>query len=343
MQIMKNNTLVAVPFLFLILCSCNRNAVKDYPVSAVEFSDVTLTDDFWNIIIDRNLEVTLPYVVQELTSRNSLGGSGISKVLEGISYYLMIEENPELEELADTLVSYLRATQQPDGYIGRRRSNPDGTPLPDSLFWLGTDDFGETGGSPMLYGFGHLYEAAVAYYEATGKTSLLEVAEKNAQLLISVFGPDKLISYPFHPEIELALVKLYRATGKREYLELSKFFLDSRGPNGTGYSQSHAKIIDQREATGHAVRALYLYSGITDIVALTGDKEYETALNAIWKSVVDSKFYITGGLGAYADHEAFGETYSLPNETAYNETCASIAGILWNYRMFLLYGKCGLH
>lgn len=210
--------------------------------------------------------------------------------------------------------------------------------MADSLLWLGTDDFGETGGSSMLYGLGHLYEAAVAHYQATGKTSLIEIAEKNATMLLSVFGHDKLKSYPFHPEIELALVKLYRATGKKEYLELSRFFLDSRGPGGTEYSQSHLKIVDQREATGHAVRALYLYSGITDIVALNRDKDYEVAINAIWNSVVDSKLYITGGMGAYADHEAFGEPYSLPNATAYNETCASIAAVLWSHRMFLLNG-----
>ncbi|MBE0673784.1 MAG: glycoside hydrolase family 127 protein [Bacteroidales bacterium] len=325
--------------ILTILSTCRQPAVRDYPISAVEIADVDLTDQFWAEIIDRNLKVTLPYVLKEMNSRNSTGLSGLSKVIEGISYHLLTTRDPDLESLADSLISTIVASQQPDGYIGRPRTASDGAPVPDSLFWLGTDDFGETGGSPMLYGFGHLYEAAVAYYGATGKTSLLDIAEKNARLLLTVFGTDKLIAYPFHPEIELALVKLYRSTGKKEYLELSHFFLDSRGPGGTEYSQSHKKIVDQREATGHAVRALYLYAGVADIVALTGDKRYRSALDSIWASVVESKLYITGGLGSYADHEAFGAPYYLPNETAYNETCASIASILWNQRMFMLNGN----
>ena len=332
-------TRLTVIISMLLLSACQKSTEKDYPIQGVNFADIKLTDEFWTYMINRNKEVTLPYILDKLDPANHPGGSGLSKVLEGISYYIMMGNNKELENLADTLISYIKATQQEDGDLGRRRSNPDGTPLSDSLRWMGIDDFGEVGGSPYLYGSGHMYEAAAAHYLATGKTSFLDIAEKNAQLILSVFGPDKLQCYPSHPEIELALIKLYRATGKKEYLELSKFFLDARGPNGTEYSQSHKKIIDQKEAIGHAVRALYLYSGISDIVALTGDKDYELANNAIWKSVVDSKLYITGGLGAYADHEAFGEPYYLPNVTSYNETCASIANVFWNYRMFLLYGQ----
>ncbi len=336
---MKSRSLIILSLTIAVLLSGCGEKAKDYPVEAVHFSDVELTDTFWNHKIERNLEVTMPYVLEQLNDKGRIGGSSLYKVLEGVCYYLMTENDPQLQVLADSLVQMVKDSQQPDGNLGRARTNPDGTPLPDSLRWLGTDDFGETGGTHGLYGPGHMYEAAVAHYQATGKTDMLEVAEKNAELLLSVFGPGKLVSYPFHPEVELALVKLYRATGNEDYLELSKFFIDSRGPNGTEYSQSHKKVANQEEPIGHAVRALYLYSGVTDIVALTGDKDYAAAIDRIWNSMVSSKLYITGGTGAYADHEAFGEPYYLPNITAYNETCASIANILWNERMFRLKGN----
>lgn len=335
---MKSSNFIILSLTVTILLTGCGKKTKDYPIKAVHFADVEVTDEFWNHKIERNLNVTMPYVLDQLDRKGRIGGSSLYKVLEGVCYYLMTEDDPQLERLADSLVQMIKDSQQPDGNLGPVRTNPDGTPLPDSLRWLGTDDFGETGGTHGLYGPGHMYEAAVAHYRATGKTELLEVAEKNAKLLLSVFGPDKLVTYPFHPEVELALVKLYRATGNEDYLELSKFFVDSRGPDGTEYSQSHMKVVNQSEPIGHAVRALYLYSGVTDIVALTGDKNYAAAIDRIWNSMVSSKLYITGGTGAYADHEAFGEPYYLPNITAYNETCASIANILWNERMFRLKG-----
>ncbi len=330
--------IIPVSIALLVLAGCSRGTGNDYPIKAVPAENIKLTDNMWAPAIERNLEVTLPYVVDKLTSGGSTGGSGTSKVLEGIAYYLRQGDYPALEELADTQIARIAATQLPDGDFGRPGSGQQRAALSDSARWLGTDDFGETGGSSRLYSSGHLYEAAVEYYFSTGKKTLLDVAEKNANLLLSVFGPGKLEAYPFHPEIELALVKLYRATGKRDYLDLARFFLDARGPNGTEYSQSNMKITDQTEATGHAVRALYLYSGVTDIVALQDDNSYHEAIDAIWNSVAGSKIYITGGMGGYADHEAFGPPYSLPNVTAYNETCASIAGILWNHRMFMLEG-----
>lgn len=331
--------IISISVIITSLAGCRKQEGKDYPIRAVHFANVEVTDEFWNHKIERNLEITIPYVLEQLDDKGRIGGSSLYKVLEGISYYLMTVDDPQLEKLTDSLVQMVKDSQHPDGNLGPVRTNPDGSPLPDSLRWLGTDDFGETGGTHGLYGPGHMYEAAVAHYQATGKTDMLDVAEKNAELLLSVFGPDKLITYPFHPEVEMALVKLYRATGNEDYLNLSKFFIDSRGPNGTEYSQSHMKVADQTGPIGHAVRALYLYSGVTDIVALKGDKNYEAAIDRIWNSMVSSKLYITGGTGAYADHEAFGEPYYLPNITAYNETCASIANILWNERMFRLKGN----
>jgi len=193
-----------------------------------------------------------------------------------------------------------------------------------------------------------MYEAAVAFYQATGKRSLLDVAIKSANLINSIFGPGKRHDVPGHQEIEIGLAKLYRVTGEIKYLKLAKFFLDERGYEhgrklysdyiGADYTQDHKPVIEQDEAVGHAVRAVYMYSGMADVAALTGDKNYVNAIDKIWKNVVYKKLYITGGIGAQSHGEAFGENYELPNRTAYNETCAAIANMMWNHRLFLLYG-----
>ena len=199
-----------------------------------------------------------------------------------------------------------------------------------------------------LYNVGHLYEAAVAHHQATGKRTLLDVAIRNAELIDSVFGPGKIRDVPGHQEIEIGLAKLYRATGERRYLELAKFFLDQRGQpdRGTlqsnydnpGYTQDHLPVTEQREAVGHAVRAGYLYSGMADVAALTGDQAYIAALDGLWTNVVARRMYLTGGIGARHHGEAFGDDYELPNAEAYAETCAAVANALWNHRMFLLHG-----
>jgi DUF1680 family protein len=195
-----------------------------------------------------------------------------------------------------------------------------------------------------LYNVGHMYEAAVAHYLATGKRTLLDVALKNADLVASVFGPGKKHGAPGHQEIEIGLVKLYRVTGDRKYLELAKFFLDERGNSEDRklygeYSQDHQPVIEQSEAVGHAVRAAYMYSGMADVAALTGDSSYIQAINRIWEDVIFGKLYLTGGIGATGAGEAFGGDYNLPNATAYAETCAAIGNALWNQRMFLLRGE----
>jgi len=203
--------------------------------------------------------------------------------------------------------------------------------------------------SHELYNLGHLYEGAVAYFQATGKRALLDVAIKSADLLTRVFGPDALRAVPGHQEVELGLVKLYRVTGNEKYLKLAKFFLDERGhANGrqlmqalgdVGYMQDHLPVIEQREAVGHAVRAVYMYSAMADVAALTGDQDYINALRHLWENVVQKKLALTGGIGARHHGEAFGDEYELPNRTAYNETCAAIGNIFWNHRMFLLEGQ----
>ena len=197
-----------------------------------------------------------------------------------------------------------------------------------------------------------MYEAAVAHYQATGKRDFLDIAIKSADLLCNTFGPEegKLTVAPGHQEVEIGLVKLYRATGDRRYLDLSKFFLDARGKydkydrnskdqfRSGAYWQDHKAVIDQDEAVGHAVRAAYMYSAMTDVAALRNEQTYRVAVDNLWDNVTGKKMYITGGIGSTRHGEAFGKNYELPNSTAYCETCASIANCMWNLRMFMLHG-----
>jgi DUF1680 family protein len=158
-------------------------------------------------------------------------------------------------------------------------------------------------------------------------------------LLVKTFGPGKIEEYPGHQIVEIGLSKMYRVTGNKQYLDLAKFFLDVRGPKGDSYNQADKKVIDQHEAEGHAVRAAYMYTGMADIAALTGDTKYLAAIDDIWGDVVTKKLYITGGIGATGNAgEAFGDAYQLPNMSAYAETCAAIGNVYWNNRMFLLHG-----
>ena len=204
--------------------------------------------------------------------------------------------------------------------------------------------------SHELYNAGHLYEAAVAHYMATGKRTLLNIALKNADLVCSVFGPGKLRVAPGHEIVEMGLVKLYRVTGKPEYLQTAKFFIEERGSyngydstskdpfkNGS-YWQDDKPVEEQTEAEGHAVRAGYLYSAVADVAALTGDKQMLAAVDSIWDNLVSKKLYVQGGAGAIPSGERYGDDYELPNTTAYNETCAAIANVFWNERMFVLHG-----
>ena len=208
--------------------------------------------------------------------------------------------------------------------------------------WSGTERWVlESVLSHELYNSGHLFEAASAHYQATGKRNFLDIALKNADLLDQVFGPGKRNDAPGHEIVEMGLVKLYRITKDEKYLKLAKFYIDSRGKENDSkkaYSQDHKPLILQDEAVGHAVRAGYLYSGVADVAALTGNAEYLSAIDKIWENMVSKKLYITGGIGARHQGEAFGDNYELPNLTAYNETCAAIANVYWNYRMFLLHG-----
>lgn len=328
---------------------------RDYPIQPVAFTRVHVHDAFWKPKMELNANTTIPYTLdkcelngrtenfinaatkkkQKVASEFPFDDTDIYKVIEGASYALQLKANPQLEKQIDSLIALIAAAQEPDGYLFTFR-----TLQPDTLHpWIGTKRWEkEEELSHELYNSGHLYEAAVAHYQATGKKTLLNIAIKNADLLVKDFGWGKEERYPGHQVVEIGLVKLYRVTGNKKYLNLAKYFLDVRGPKGDAYNQAHKKVTDQHEAVGHAVRATYMYTGMADVAALTGDTAYLHAIDAIWNDVVEKKLYITGGIGATNNGEAFGDPYHLPNMSAYAETCAAIANVYWNSRMFLLHG-----
>lgn len=332
---------------------------RDYPIKPVPFTAVHVDDSFWAPRIEINRTVSIPTAFdhcertgrvenfvraaeairgEKLTDKHPPGypfdDTDIYKVIEGASYTLSVHPDPKLKAYVDSLIAKIAAAQEPDGYLYTTRSIDPQHPHP----WAGTARWqNEEILSHELYDLGHLYEAAVANYQATGDRTLLNVALKSANLLVQTFGPGKRKIYSGHQIVEMGLVKLYRVTGDEQYLTLAKFLLDSRG-GGSPYNQADIPVIDQTEAEGHAVRAGYMYSGMADVAALTGDAAYLKAIDAIWNNVVGKKLYITGGIGSTGVGEAFGPNYDLPNMTAYNETCAAVANDFWNQRLFLLHG-----
>jgi DUF1680 family protein len=339
----------------------------DYPIQAVSFTKVKLTDSFWLPRLKINTDVTIPASFARCESTNRVENfemaaakqgkfattfpfddTDIYKTIEGASYSLSLYPDKKLEAYVDELISKVAAAQEPDGYLYTARTIDPAHPHA----WAGKERWEkERELSHELYNAGHLYEAAVAHYEATGKKNLLNIALKNADLVCSVFGPGKRSVAPGHEIVEMGLVKLYRTTGQAKYLTTAKFFLDARGhypgydpkspdawKNGS-YWQDDKPVVAQTEAEGHAVRAEYLYSAMADVAALTGDKSLLTAIDTIWNNMVTKKMYVTGGTGAVPGGERFGANYELPNTTAYNETCASVADVYWNQRMFQLHGN----
>jgi len=276
----------------------------------------------------------------QFRGRFGFNDSDLYKIMEGAAYSLMLQDDPDMEAYLDSLVSYVAGAQEEDGYLYTAwtlRANDyidfaccsyheDGQ-------WIGT-----TGHSHEFYNVGHMYEAAVAHYLATGKSSFLDVAINSADLIYDVCINQGNDYVPGHQEIEIGLAKLFRATGDRKYLELAKHLLDIRADaHGGEYAQAHMEVTEQSEAVGHAVRANYMYSAMADVAALTGDASYLEAVGRIWENVVRKKLSITGGVGASHRGEAYGVNYALPNHP-YNETCAAIANVYWNHRMFLLHG-----
>jgi len=337
--------------------ACTAQEQADYPIKPVPGKDVTVESGFWAERIETNRRTTIPYCLEQCRQSGRIdnfaiaGGlkkgvhkghyfndSDVFKVIEGAAYSLGIYPDAELEKQIDAIILKIAAAQEDDGYLYTVRTvNPAKVPEPS-----GNERWSNLRYSHELYNLGHLYEAAVAYYQATGKRGLLDVAIKSAGLLRRTFGPDKKQDTSGHEEVEIGLVRLYRATGKKKYLDLAKFFINQRGNHTARQSykdfrQDHKPFAEQSEALGHAVSGAYLYCGAADVAALTGDAEYVKALDRIWADVVSKKMYITGV--AAARGEKFSSAYQLPNLKGYNETCAAIAFAMWNHRMFLLHGE----
>lgn len=361
-------TLLVLGLAFLL---GGQSVAAEEALKMVSFERVRMHDPVWQPRIERLVHKTLPHAFDntepaqerlrmcaEYLERGRTGPkppphrfntSDLYKVLEGAALMIQSEPNPEIESLMDRIIDVIARAQQEDGYL--YVSHIVGNPNVGSM---GRRPYDLVRRSHELYNMGHLYEAAVAYARATGKTKLLEVAEKHARHVDKVFfqgdpaynDGQPVNQAPGHEEIELGLVKLYHYTGKKRYLDMAKRLLDIRGvtyvPGGTGtlapsYAQEHAPVAEQTEAKGHAVRATYLYAAMAEVDSLLGSKDYSHALDSIWNDITDRKMHITGGLGAVHGIEGFGPAYELPNKRAYLETCAAVGNVFFNMRMFLKY------
>jgi DUF1680 family protein len=348
---------------------------QDYPIQPIPFTAVKVSSQFWAPRLETNRTVTIPFAFKKCEETGRIDNfaiagklkkgpfrgiryddSDVFKVIEGAAYSLASRPDKQLDAYLDDLIAKIAAAQEPDGYLYTIRTI-QGDSIRD-VNGAGRTRWSKLEGSHELYNVGHLYEAAVAHHQATGKKNLLNVALKNADLLVNTFGPGKRVAVPGHEEIEIGLVKLYRVTNRKAYLDLAKFFIDMRGradlrklyvggPDHAQhvpthldslYFQDNLPVTRQTEAQGHAVRAGYLYAGMTDVDAVMGSRTYRAALDKIWHNTADQKMYLTGGVGAHRSGENFGDNYELPNQEAYAETCAAVAQMLWNHRMFLLTG-----
>ena len=334
--------------LALVSCAAKQENLK--PIAPVPFSDVDIQDGFWSPRLDAHKDVTLAVCIDQIENQtdrirnyeNAAKGEGkhsgiffddsdVYKALEGMAFSLQNHPDPALEAKCDEWIDKFAAAQQPDGYI-----NTFYTLTKDQPRWTNMDRH-------EMYCAGHMIEAGVAYYKVTGKRKLLDVCIRMADHMMSVFGPEGRHWVPGHEEIELALVKLFEVTGEKKYLDFAGWLLDQRG-HGYGsygndrtwpahYYQDEVPVREMKEISGHAVRSMYLYCGMSDVAAYTGDTGLTAALDRVWDDVVLRNMYITGGIGQSASNEGFTTDYSLPNLTAYCETCASVGMVLWNWRM----------
>ena len=342
-----------VPFLTvalaaILLTACGSKNSTHKPITPVKFSDVTINDGFWSPRLQSHKDVTLNVCIDQIENQtgrirnfeNAAKGEGehsgiyfddsdVYKALEGMAYSLQNNPDPELEAKCDEWIDKFAAAQQKDGYL-------------NTYYTLtGLENRWSDMGMHEMYCAGHMTEAAVAYYNVTGKRKLLDVAIKMADHMMTVFGPGGRDWVPGHEEIELALVKLYEVTGEKKYLDFAEWLIDERG-HGFGtwvewrqesYYQDDKPVREMTSIAGHAVRAMYLYCGMADVAAYTGDQGYMTALDSLWEDVVFRNMYVTGGIGQSSKNEGFTTDYSLPNMSAYCETCASVGMVLWNWRM----------
>lgn len=330
-----------------------------YPIDPVPFTSVKVSDNFWGQRLKASREVTIPLAFSkcEETGRYEnfikaahpsdtikVGGlsfddTDVYKTIEGASYLLQTYPDKKLEHYIDSVLVIVAAAQEPDGYLYTSRTMNPKHPHE----WAGTKRWETVEDlSHEFYNLGHMVEGAIAHYQATGKTNFLDIAKKYADCVCREIGdgPGQVARVPGHQIAEMALAKLYLVTGDKKYLDQAKYFLDKRGYTSRKdkYSQAHMPVVEQDEAVGHAVRAAYMYAGMADVAALTGDSAYIKAIDRIWDNIVGKKYYITGGIGATSNGEAFGENYELPNMSAYCETCAAIGNVYVNHRLFLLHG-----
>ena len=357
---MKKKLLTAI-FVFSLWGNTQAQDVRHgYPFSPVPFTSVKVTDSFWGQRLKASREVTIPlafskceesgryenFVKAAHPSENyEVGGysfddTDVYKTIEGASYLLQTYPDKKLVAYIDSVLAIVAAAQEPDGYLYTSRTMNPKHPhaWSGSRRWEKVEDL-----SHEFYNLGHMVEGAIAHYQATGKRNFLDIAIRYADCVCREIGPGEgqQVLVPGHQIAEMALAKLYIVTGDQKYLDEAKFFLDQRGHTSRrdAYSQAHKPVVEQDEAVGHAVRATYMYAGMADVAALTGDTAYIHAIDRIWDNIVGKKYYITGGIGATANGEAFGANYELPNMSAYCETCAAIGNVYVNYRLFLLHGE----
>ena len=357
---MKRLSLLLFTFYFLLSAYG-----QSYPISPVPFTSVSIEPGtFWGQRLEASRKVTIPlafskcesegrYKNFEIAARQlkgentsdvkvkgySFDDTDVYKTIEGASYLLQTYPDKKLEAYIDSVLKIVASAQEPDGYLYTARTMNPQHPheWAGMKRWVKEEDL-----SHELYNLGHMLEGAIAHYQATGKRTFLDIAIRYADCVCREVGPNpgQACVVPGHQIPEMALAKLYTVTGDKKYLDEAKFLLDYRGKTTIvhDYSQAHKPVVEQDEAVGHAVRAAYMYSGMADVAALTGDTAYIHAIDRIWDNIVGKKLYITGGIGATSSGEAFGRNYQLPNMSAYCETCAAIGNVYVNHRLFLLHG-----
>ncbi len=355
---------LATATLLPSLAQKSENPSSGYPITPVPFTSVKVDgNSFWGQRLETSRKVTIPLAFRKCESEGryknferavhpseeydvtklmpfSFDDTDPYKTIEGASYILQTYPDKKLKAYIDSVLDIIGAAQEPDGYLYTARTQNPKHPHD----WAGPTRWSKTEEmSHELYNLGHMTEAAVAHYQATGSRKFLDIAIRYADCVVREVGPNEgqACVVPGHQIAEMALCRLYLVTGDKRYLDEAKFFLDHRGKTTIKgeYSQSHQPVVEQSEAVGHAVRAAYMYAGMADVAALTGDTAYIHAIDRIWENIVSKKLYITGGIGATNQGEAFGVNYELPNRTAYCETCAAIGNVYVNHRLFLLHGE----
>ena len=357
---MKRTASLALAVAVCLGVGAQTKGSHGYPITPVPFTKVKVTDSFWGQRLKASRDVTIPLAFSkcEETGRYtnfekaanpsdsyevkgySFDDTDVYKTIEGASYSLQTYPDKKLVQYIDSVLNIVAKAQEKDGYLYTSRTMNPKHPheWAGDTRWSKVEDL-----SHEFYNLGHMVEGAVAHFQATGSKKFLDIACRYADCVCREIGtnPGQVCVVPGHQIAEMALCKLYVLTGEKRYLDQAKFFLDYRGKTTirTEYSQSHKPVVEQDEAVGHAVRAAYMYAGMADVAALTGDKSYINAIDNIWNNIVEKKLYITGGIGATNNGEAFGANYELPNMSAYCETCAAIGNVYVNYRLFLLHGE----